>query len=102
MNVPEADIMKMGGWETDYVMKGVYRHAMEDKNKQVQREIDKQISTKNSCNRWFYLIIYSLQLSLPNAAGGTWTRTKLPSADFESAASAIPPLRQSVEFTLNI
>lgn len=38
MNVPEADIMKFGGWETDYVMKGVYRHAMEDKNRKAQRE----------------------------------------------------------------
>lgn len=38
MNVPEADIMKFGGWETDYVMKGVYRHAMEDKNREAQRE----------------------------------------------------------------
>lgn len=38
MNVPEADIMKFGGWETDYVMKGVYRHAMEDQNREAQRE----------------------------------------------------------------
>ena len=37
MNVPEEDIMRFGGWETDYVMKGVYRHAMEDKNKNAQR-----------------------------------------------------------------
>lgn len=37
MNVPEEDIMRFGGWETDYVMKGVYRHAMEDKNKDAQR-----------------------------------------------------------------
>lgn len=32
MNIPEADIMRMGGWETDYVMKGVYRHSMMEKN----------------------------------------------------------------------
>ena len=37
MNIPEEDIMRFGGWETDYVMKGVYRHAMEDKNKDAQR-----------------------------------------------------------------
>jgi len=37
MNIPEANIMKMGGWETDYVMKNVYRHAMEDKDKQEQK-----------------------------------------------------------------
>ena len=42
MNVPEADIMRMGGWETDYVMKSVYRHSMEDKNKNRQREISEQ------------------------------------------------------------
>ena len=38
MNIPEEDIMKMGGWETDHVMKGVYRHAMADKDKNAQRE----------------------------------------------------------------
>lgn len=43
MNVPEADIMRMGGWETDYVMKNVYRHSMEDKNKERQRKISEQL-----------------------------------------------------------
>ncbi len=43
MNIPEADIMKMGGWETDHVMKSVYRHAMEDKNKTAQRKASKQL-----------------------------------------------------------
>lgn len=43
MNVPEADIMRMGGWETDYVMKGVYRHAMEDKNKMAQRDASRKL-----------------------------------------------------------
>lgn len=38
MNIPEEDILKFGGWETDLVMKKVYRHAMEDKNKNAQRE----------------------------------------------------------------
>lgn len=38
MNVPEADIIKFGGWETDYVMKGVYRHAMEDRQQNAQRD----------------------------------------------------------------
>lgn len=38
MNVPEADIIKFGGWETDYVMKGVYRHAMEDRQQKAQRD----------------------------------------------------------------
>ncbi|MCM1560359.1 MAG: site-specific integrase [Butyrivibrio sp.] len=44
MNVPEADIMRFGGWETDYVMKGVYRHSMEDKNRKAQREAAGKLS----------------------------------------------------------
>lgn len=43
MNVPEADIMRMGGWETDHVMKSVYRHAMEDKNKAAQRKASQEL-----------------------------------------------------------
>lgn len=43
MNIPEEDIMRMGGWETDYVMKGVYRHAMEDKNRERQREAARKL-----------------------------------------------------------
>lgn len=42
MNVPDADIMKMGGWETDHVMKSVYRHSMQDKDNSRQREIAEQ------------------------------------------------------------
>jgi len=38
MNVPEADIMRMGGWETDYVMKSVYRHSMMEKEEQAKRD----------------------------------------------------------------
>ncbi len=45
MNVPEEDIMRFGGWETDYVMKGVYRHAMEDKNRKAQREASEKLGT---------------------------------------------------------
>ncbi len=29
LGIPEADILKMGGWETDYVMKRVYRHSLQ-------------------------------------------------------------------------
>lgn len=43
LGVPEADIMRAGGWETDYVMKNVYRHAMEDKNKAAQREASRKL-----------------------------------------------------------
>lgn len=38
MGVPEADILKLGGWESDYVMKSVYRHALEDKQQKAQRD----------------------------------------------------------------
>lgn len=37
MNVPEADIMRMGGWETDHVMKRVYRHSMMEKELDAKR-----------------------------------------------------------------
>lgn len=36
-NVPDEDIMRFGGRETDHVMKGVYRHAMQDHNREMQR-----------------------------------------------------------------
>ena len=38
LGIPEADIMKMGGWETDHVMKGVYRHSMLEKEENAKRE----------------------------------------------------------------
>lgn len=38
LGVPEADILKMGGWETDRVMKSVYRHSMIDKEENAKRE----------------------------------------------------------------
>ncbi len=38
MNIPEADIMKMGSRETDHVMKSVYRHSMIEKEEHAKRE----------------------------------------------------------------
>ncbi|RKJ18380.1 site-specific integrase [bacterium D16-50] len=38
LGVPEADILRMGGWETDHVMKSVYRHSMMDKEEQAKRK----------------------------------------------------------------
>lgn len=38
LGIPEADILKMGGWETDHVMKAVYRHSMMDKEENAKRE----------------------------------------------------------------
>lgn len=37
LNIPEADIIAMGGWQTDYVMKAVYRHSLEDNKKKSQQ-----------------------------------------------------------------
>ena len=37
LKIPEADIMKMGGWETDHVMKSVYRHSMISKEEDAKR-----------------------------------------------------------------
>lgn len=38
LGVPEADILKLGGWETDHVMKSVYRHSMMEKEENSKRE----------------------------------------------------------------
>lgn len=44
LNIPEENILQMGGWETDHVMKNVYRHAMADKNNEAQREAADKLS----------------------------------------------------------
>jgi len=46
LGVPEADILKMGGWETDHVMKSVYRHSMMEKEEKSKREAAEQKSRK--------------------------------------------------------
>ena len=38
LKIPDADILKMGGWESDHVMKTVYRHSMMDKEEQAKRD----------------------------------------------------------------
>ncbi len=43
LGVPEADILKIGGWETDHVMKSVYRHSMMDKEEKAKREAAKKL-----------------------------------------------------------
>lgn len=35
IGIPDAYIMERGGWGSDYVLKNVYRHAMTDKNKEM-------------------------------------------------------------------
>lgn len=42
MNIPDVDIMKMGGWETDQVMKSIYRHSMQDEDNSRQKAIAEQ------------------------------------------------------------
>lgn len=37
LNIPDADIMRMGGWETDHVMKSVYRHSMMERDESAKR-----------------------------------------------------------------
>lgn len=43
LGVPEADILKMGGWETDHIMKSVYRHSMIEREEQAKREAAKKL-----------------------------------------------------------
>ena len=38
LGVPEADILKLGGWKSDHVMKSVYRHSMMEKEEKAKRE----------------------------------------------------------------
>lgn len=33
LGVPDADIMKLGGWQSDHVMKSIYRNSMMEKEK---------------------------------------------------------------------
>ena len=39
MGMSDADIMKSGGWSSDYCMKNVYRHAMKDKLQENQAKV---------------------------------------------------------------
>lgn len=38
LGVPEADILRLGGWQSDHVMKSVYRHSMMEKEEKAKRE----------------------------------------------------------------
>lgn len=38
LGVPDADIMKLGGWQSDHVMKSIYRHSMMEKEEKAKRE----------------------------------------------------------------
>ena len=43
LGVPDADIMALGGWETDTIMKKVYRKSMEESKKQSMDLITKNL-----------------------------------------------------------
>lgn len=42
--VPDADIMKLGGWKSDRVMKSIYRHSMMDKEEKAKREAAEKLN----------------------------------------------------------
>lgn len=44
MYIPDEDIMRMGGWQTDGVMKSVYSHAMQDEAMQALREASRRLN----------------------------------------------------------
>lgn len=39
LGIPDAYILKLGGWKTDSVMKNVYRHAQSDKIREQENVI---------------------------------------------------------------
>lgn len=43
LGVPEADILKMGGWESDHIMKSVYRHSMMEKQEKAKRDASEKL-----------------------------------------------------------
>lgn len=38
LGIPDAYIMRSGGWKTDNVLKNVYRHALSDKQKEMEKK----------------------------------------------------------------
>lgn len=44
IGIPEVDILAMGGWETDHVMKSVYRHSMIDKEKDAKQKASDKLA----------------------------------------------------------
>lgn len=45
LKIPDADILKMGGWKSDHVMKTVYRHSMMDRDEQAKREAAEKLKS---------------------------------------------------------
>ena len=53
LGIPDAYVMKMGGWKTDHVMKRVYRTTLSDVEKQEQEKINAHFSElmQPKCNQ---------------------------------------------------
>lgn len=47
--IPDQDIMDLGGWKTDHIMKSVYRHALKDEKEQKRKKAAAVIS-ESICN----------------------------------------------------
>lgn len=43
MNMPDAYIMERGGWESDSVLKQIYRHALSDKSSEINNSINDKL-----------------------------------------------------------
>lgn len=43
MGIPDSDIMSMGGWATDSVMKSIYRKSLEESKKESQQKFNKAL-----------------------------------------------------------
>ena len=44
LNIPDAYIMAEGGWKSDAILKSVYRHAMKDKQSEMQKKANQHFS----------------------------------------------------------
>ena len=44
LGIPDAYVMKMGGWQTDYVMKRNYRSTLTDVEKKEQAKLNKHFA----------------------------------------------------------
>lgn len=47
--ISDQDIMDLGGWKTDHVMKAVYRHAMSDEKEEKRKKAAAVIASAISC-----------------------------------------------------
>jgi hypothetical protein len=45
LGIPDAYIMKSGGWKTDTVMKTIYRHALNDKQEEAMDMVAQHLAS---------------------------------------------------------